>query len=77
MPDTLRRILTTMLCECSAIRLLTRKLMRCGAFGNRHAASVVWDALWYLENSGVGLKLSLPQRFAVLVAAAVHDFKHP
>ena len=42
-----------------------------------HGASCVWDVHYLLSTGGLGAYLSLEERFSSIVAAAVHDFRHP
>lgn len=43
----------------------------------RHAASVVWDVQYYLLHGGIGDHVPLTDRFAAVIAAAIHDYRHP
>jgi hypothetical protein len=44
---------------------------------HRHAASCVWDVHYLLVTGGLGAHLAAEEKFASIVAAAVHDFRHP
>jgi hypothetical protein len=43
----------------------------------RHGASVVFDVLYLLNTGDVGPLLTLEEKFAAVLAAAIHDFRHP
>ena len=43
----------------------------------RHGASCVWDVHYLLVTGGLASHLSTEEKFASIVAAAIHDFRHP